>query len=136
MPYLYLQSTGDYRCEPALICGFFGQNAISQILHIVSMSSSVMKKSMPYVKDELFSGLKLTNLGENSLMQIRIRDLVNPRTRIRDGKKRIREKHSGSSTLIVKQSTSTRVPVCVPSRPLTLVPCPPLDLHCSCPQHA
>jgi hypothetical protein len=34
-----------------------------RFLHIVSKISSVMKKSISYAQDELFSELKLTNLG-------------------------------------------------------------------------
>ncbi len=59
------------RSEPAQICGFFGQNAVSQISShcFKDFFCSVMKKSMSYVKDELFPGLKLTNLGKNYIGQ-------------------------------------------------------------------
>ncbi len=36
---------------------------------------------------------------KTSLMQVPIRDLVNPGSWIRDGKSRIRDKHSGSATM-------------------------------------
>ncbi len=52
------------RSEPALFCGFFSRMPFRRFLHIDSKISSVMKKSMTYVHDELFSGLKHTNLAE------------------------------------------------------------------------
>jgi hypothetical protein len=52
--------------EPALICGFLAKMPFRRFLYIVSKISYFMKKSITYlyVQDELFSGLKLTILGE------------------------------------------------------------------------
>ncbi len=61
------------RSELTLICGFLAKISFRRYLHIVSKISLVMKKSMTYVQDELriFSGLKLTNLGEAVLILAR-----------------------------------------------------------------
>jgi hypothetical protein len=52
--------------EPALICGFFARMPFRRFLNIVTKIFYFMKKSMTYlyVQNGLFSGLKLTILGE------------------------------------------------------------------------
>ncbi len=41
------------RSEPALICGFFGLNAVRRFSYTASKISSVIKKSMSYVKKRI-----------------------------------------------------------------------------------